>query len=221
MPRATHHSTTLLITLCLMLTACSKAYYSVWEHLGYHKRDIMVERVEEARDDQQQAKEQFTSALDKFSAMFNFEGGDLQEKYDTLKSELEVSEKKAKAVSDRIDSVESVAEALFSEWEGELDQYTNQDLRRASETELRETRKRYDQMVKAMRKAEASMQPVLATFRDQVLFLKHNLNARAIASIEGESENLQADVANLIKEMEASIQQADAFIDSMGIDKTQ
>jgi hypothetical protein len=32
-----------------------------------------------------------------------------------------------------------------------------------------------------MLKAEQKIQPVLGAFRDQVLFLKHNLNANAIA----------------------------------------
>ena len=206
-----------LLSLCTLLTACSDVYYGTWEKLGYHKRDIMVERVQEARDDQEEAKEQFATALEQFSAMFDFDGGELQDKYELLKDELEASEAKAGAVTGRIDSVESVAEALFAEWEEELDQYTNDDLRRASEKQLRQTRRRYDQMIKAMRKAEASMQPVLATFRDQVLFLKHNLNARAIASIEGEAGILEADVARLIKEMEASIKEADEFIESMGV----
>lgn len=207
-----------LLTLCMLgtLTACSSMYYNTWEALGVHKRDIMVDRVQDARDDQEEAKEQFASALEKFSAMFEFEGGELEDKYKALKSELDDSESKADAVTGRIDSVESVSEALFAEWETELDQYANDDLRRASEKQLKETRKKYDQMIGAMRKAESKMQPVLSAFRDQVLFLKHNLNARAIASIEGTAGELETDVARLIEEMEASIKEADEFIEQMG-----
>ncbi len=206
----------LLTVLCLPLASCSKVYYGTWEALGVHKRDIMVERVQEARDDQEEAKEQFASALEKFSAMFEFEGGELEDKYKALKSELDDSESKAAAVKGRIDSVENVSEALFAEWTSELDQYSNADLRAASEKQLRQTRKKYDQMIAAMRKAESKMEPVLAAFRDQVLFLKHNLNARAIASIEGTAGELETDVARLIEEMEASIKEADEFIASMG-----
>ena len=206
----------LLTVLCLPLASCSKVYYGTWEALGVHKRDIMVERVQEARDDQEKAKEQFASALEKFSAMFEFEGGELEDKYKALKSELDDSESKAAEVKGRIDSVENVSEALFAEWTSELDQYSNADLRAASEKQLRQTRKKYDQMIAAMRKAESKMEPVLAAFRDQVLFLKHNLNARAIASIEGTAGELETDVARLIEEMEASIKEADEFIASMG-----
>ncbi len=210
-----------LIGLCLLLTACSDVYYGTWEKLGYHKRDIMVERVQDARDDQEEAKEQFASALDQFTALFDFDGGELQAKYDLLKAELDASEAKAADVTGRIDSVESVSEALFAEWEQELEQYTNDDLRRASEKQLRLTRSKYDQMIKAMRKAEGKMQPVLNTFRDQVLFLKHNLNARAIASIEDTAGELETDVSKLITELEASIEEADEFIESMGAEDAE
>ncbi len=201
----------------MMLSSCGKAYYGTWEAMGVHKREIMVDRVENARDDQEEAKEQFASALEQFSALFNFDGGELGAKYKALKSELDESEKRAAAVTSRIDSVESVSAALFSEWEAELEQYTNASLRSVSEKQLKQTRKKYDQMIAAMHKAEEKMQPVLSTFRDQVLFLKHNLNARAIASIEGTAGELETDVAQLIAEMQVSIDVADAFIEQMGV----
>jgi uncharacterized protein YhaN len=96
------------------------------ESFGYHKRDLLVSRVEDARDTQQDAKEQFKSALEKFSEVADFKGGKLEEKYKQLKTELEKSESKAKAVKKRIADVESVAKALFDEWKSELDQYSNE-----------------------------------------------------------------------------------------------
>lgn len=206
----------LCLAITLTLAGCGQAYYGAWEALGVHKRDIMVDRVQDARDDQEQAKEQFASALEEFSAMFEIDGGELEDKYSTLRSALDASESQARDVTNRIDSVESVSEALFGEWEDELDQYTNAELRTASEKQLRQTRKKYDQMIAAMRNAESKMQPVLEAFRDQVLFLKHNLNARAIASIQGSAGELETDVAKLIEEMQVSIDEADAFIEQMG-----
>jgi len=66
-----------------------------------------------------------------------------------------------------------------------------------------------------MRSAEARMEPVLRAFQDQVLFLKHNLNARAIDSLQGELGSIETDVAQLIREMERSIAESDAFISSL------
>ncbi len=85
----------------------------------------------------------------------------------------------------------------------------------SSQRKLDQTRKRYGQLIGAMKRAEVKIDPVLAAFRDQVLFLKHNLNAQAIASLHQEMVSVEADIASLIKEMEASIAEADGFIKAM------
>lgn len=205
----------ILLTTLIFLTACESAYYNTMEKLGHHKRDIMVDRVEAARDAQEEAKEQFRSALDQFSSVLQFDGGDLQEKYDRLKSEYDKSQIKAQAVNDRIASVENVAEDLFAEWKEELSQYKSASLRKSSENKLNQTRRQYDQLIRAMKRAESKINPVLTAFHDQVLFLKHNLNARAIASLQSELVSVEADVDKLIREMEMSINEANEFIDSM------
>ena len=203
------------LILFALLAGCQSAYYGTWEKLGYHKRDILVERVEKAREDQEEAKQQFRDALEAFESVVNFEGGDLRQTYDRLSIELEDSERRAAAVTDRVNSVDKVARDLFEEWERELDQYDSADLRRRSEDQLYETQQRYDQLYDAMRRAESKMEPVLVAFRDQVLFLKHNLNAQAVASLQGEVISLQAEIDDLIAEMEAAIAEADAFIAAM------
>lgn len=204
-----------LLVASLLLCGCSRVYYSTMDKLGYHKREMLVNRVQDARDAQEEAKEQFQSALEEFTAVAQFQGGDLEKLYNKLKDQLDHSESKAQAVSKRIEDVESVGEALFKEWESELDQYSSAELRRLSEDKLRQTRLRYARLVAAMRSAEMKIEPVLTAFRDQVLFLKHNLNARALASLQNELTSIETDVAGLIREMEASIAEANAFIDAM------
>ena len=204
-----------LICLMFLFVGCQGVYYKTMETFGKHKRDILVDRVENARDAQENAKEQFQSALEKFSSVVNVPTSELQNKYNQLKDELDESETKAKAVSKRIADVESVAKALFEEWKSELDQYTNKDLRRTSEQKLKQTRGRYDQLIGAMKQAERKIEPVLSAFRDQVLFLKHNLNAQAVASLQGELVSIESNVALLIKEMDASIAEANSFISAM------
>lgn len=198
--------------LLFFVVACSQAYYGALEKVGIHKRDIMVDRVQEAKQSQQAAKEQFQSALEEFSSVANFQGGNLEDTYKKLNKELEKSEAGANEVTARIDSVEDVSIALFEEWEQELDQYDSKKLRSQSEQQLKDTKERYQQLMAAMRLAESRIEPVLKPFRDQVLFLKHNLNAKAIASLRGELIQVESDTDKLIKELETSIAEADRFI---------
>ena len=210
-----------LLLVCILLSGVScksvydAAYYRTLEAFGQEKRDILVNRVDDARESQEDAKEQFSSALEQFTVLMNFDGGDLERVYDKLNSEFERSESRAKRVRDRINDVENVANALFEEWEEELNQYTDPKLRRSSEQQLEETRDRYEEMDRVMNRAASKMDPVLDAFRDQVLFLKHNLNARAIASLEDTAAELQSDVASLISDMEASINEATSFIEEI------
>jgi hypothetical protein len=115
-------------------------------------------------------------------------------------------------VRERIASVEDVAADLFAEWERELGQYTSASLRRSSQEKLEQTRRSYGKLIAAMKRVEARIEPVLTPLRDQVLYLKHNLNAQAIASLRSELVAMETDVSSLIREMEASIAEADKFI---------
>lgn len=218
---------TLSVTLrCLALGAavacaagacgCASTRIELAEKFGYAKREQLTDKVKAARDGQEEAKKQFESALAEFIAVTGVEVKDLEARYARLTREHERSKSRAAAVTERIRSVERVGEALFREWREELKQYTSDSMRSASERQLDQTRAQYDRLVGAMKAAEAKMAPVLAAFSDQVLFLKHNLNARAIASLHGTVAQVQGDVAALVHEMEAAIAEADAFIDEMG-----
>jgi hypothetical protein len=199
----------------ITLPACSSTTIALKEKLGYAKRDQLADKVKATRNDQDAAKKQFESALAEFISVTGTQGGELQAKYDKLKSQYERSESKAQSVRDRISETDRVATALFGEWKTELNQYSDANLRRASEQQLSDTQARYGQLMGAMKSASGKMDPVLAKFKDQVLFLKHNLNAQAIAALQSNVTQIQTDVSGLVKEMEASIAEADAFIQQM------
>ncbi|CAH7462003.1 DNA repair protein [Vibrio chagasii] len=194
------------------LTGCQSAYYSAMEQVGYHKRDIMVDRVEDAKESQQDAQEEFTSALEALSSLTNFSGGDLEDMYNKINDKYQDSENAAQNVTDRIAAIEDVSDALFEEWQAELDLYTSDSLRRSSEQKLRETKSSYQTMLSAMKRAEKKMDPVLNTLRDNTLYLKHNLNASAVGSLQGEFMSLEKDIAYAIKQMNAAIAESDKFL---------
>jgi hypothetical protein len=190
-------------------------YFGAMEKMGVHKREIMVDRVKAARDAQNAAKTQFVSAMQQFKSVVNFKGGDLEREYEKLRGVLSASEDHAERVHDRIRAVESVSNALFSEWRSEIRQYSSEALRKASQQKLDLTKQRYAGLMGAMKRAESKLEPALVPLRDQVLFLKHNLNARAIAGLADEVTTVQANVDKLVFEIEASVAEADKFIASL------
>ncbi|MGG7055178.1 DUF2959 domain-containing protein [Nitrosomonas sp. ANs5] len=204
-----------ILFLVILLAACSSMYYSGLEKIGIPKRDVLVYRVEKARDTQEATKEQFKSALEQFTVVTNYKGGDLESLYKKLNREYEASASKAREVRTRIVDIEDVSAALFKEWEQEIAQYSSATLKQSSQSKLDATRTHYKQLISAMKNAEARIQPVLTVFNDQVMYLKHNLNAQAITSLKNELGVLQSDVSSLIASMEKSIEEANTFIRNM------
>ena len=204
-----------LLLSIFLIAGCRSASYWAWEKVGVYKRDLLKKDVVAARDDQKAASEQFKDALTRLKELNGFQGGNLEKMYSSLNRDYERSVERANAVHKRVKDVETVAEDLFKEWEKENKEISSADLRDKSRQQLRDTRQRYDELHAALKRAEQSMDPVLTRLHDQVLFLKHNLNAAAIASLKGESTNIQTDISKLLDDMNAAIAQADKFINTM------
>jgi hypothetical protein len=212
-----------VIAAVAVLPACEKTkeearekYYNALEKVGLERREVLVRRVDNAREAERKAQEQFRDALEEFKSLVGYQGGKLEAKYKKLDGEYEDAKERVDAVHEKIRGVRNVANSLFREWETEIGQFTDANLARESRRELTDTRRRYEQLVGSMEKAAAKMDPVLGKLHDQVLFLKHNLNAEVLGSLKGTADALEGDVAKLIGDIEASIREADAFIKDMG-----
>ncbi len=203
------------LALLLQLGGCATVEYKALEKVGVHKRDILVRRIDKAREAQADAREQVVSAYEQFRNLVTVDDGGLEKRYRKMASAVERSTDKAKALGERIDAVESVARALFAEWQSELSQYSNPSLRAASARNLKTTRARYDALIRRMRSAQARINPVLYVLQDQTLFLKHNLNARAVSSLQSEVGRIESKVAVLISEMQQASDEAERFMQHM------
>ena len=199
----------------VLVCGCRSAYYSTMEKFGVYKRDLLKQSVVAARDDEKAAGQQFTNALARLKELYGFEGGNLEKSYNGLNHEYERSVERANAVHKRIKEMETVAADLFAEWEKEIQQMSSAQLQNSDRDKLRETRGRYEELHTSLKRAEQSMDPVLTRLHDQVLYLKHNLNAAAIASLKGETINIQTEITRLLQDMNAAISQADSFISTL------
>lgn len=208
----------LLASVAVSTAGCERWYYGTMKKFGMEKRDILVKRVTDARKSQEEARDEFKTALERFKSVIDVKGGKLEETYEKLNKELSRSEDRAKEVKDRVQSVRDVSDDLFKEWQKELSQYNDRSLRSESERELRETRQRCDTLVRAMERAQKKIEPVLTPLRDRVLFLKHNLNAQAIGALDAELGKVQTDVDALVKDLDTAIAEAESFIKTIDVE---
>ena len=201
--------------LLIELTGCSSVYYAAYEKVGVYKRDLLKKRVIAARDDQQTAQKEFKDALTRLKEITRFDGGEAERAYTQLKNQYDDCVAQADTVHQRIRAVESVAGDLFAEWDQENGQISTPSLRDASRQQLTTTKQKYAELHTALISAEQTMTPVLRQFNDYVLYLKHNLNAQAIASLKGEAASIQTEIGRLIEQMNQSITRADEFVKNM------
>jgi hypothetical protein len=209
------HTLICAVLLALTLSGCESVYYSAMEKVGVYKRDILIDRVEDTKESQQESQQEFQSALEGLTVLIDFKGGELEETYNALNDDYQASLKAANEVSANIDKVEEVAEALFDEWDDELDEYKSASLKRQSSQKLVETQRQFSTLLRSMRSAESKMAPVLSSLNDNVLYLKHNLNAQAVSAIKGEFTNLKRDIQQLMNDMNKSIAESNKFIEQM------
>lgn len=189
--------------------------YSAWEVVGVEKRDLLSKYVKDTKDSQEDAKEAFKDALDQLKKTYNFDGGKLEKQYNALNSSYQDADERTKEVRKDIDKVEKVAGDLFEEWQKEITEISTDTLRNKSEDQLSDTKKRFGQLRQSLKKSESKIQPILTKLKDHVLYLKHNLNAKAVASLKGESTRIEGEISSLIASIEASIKESDEFISTL------
>lgn len=195
--------------------AVNKTKYSALETVGIEKRDIFKTNVGNVKEEQEETGEAFKDALTRLKELYKVDGGELEKHHSRLLSAYDNAKEEAAEVSESITKLDTVAQDLFAEWEGELKEIETLDLRSRSQKQLSETRTKYQSLHAQLKRSEKKMAPVLTRFKDQVLFLKHNLNARAVGGLKNESTRIQTDIDRLIKEMNQSSKEADELIKSL------
>jgi len=182
------------------------------EKFGKEKRHILVDNVEDVQDSQAKAQEEFKDALTRIKELYAFDGKELESFYKKVKNAYEDCDDRAGQIEKRISDVKSVAKDLFIEWEAEITQISDAKMKNSSRQSLKDAKIKYAKLEAVMKNSTKRMYPVLTKLKDYVLYLKHNLNAKAVGSLGSEVVSIEKDVTKLIADMNVSIKEADNFI---------
>jgi gas vesicle protein len=203
----------LLLSLGL---GCSSVYYSAWEKLGYEKRDILKSKIEGVRSQQEEVSEQFEDSLERLVSLYGSDDTPLEDAYREVKGDYDRSVREADTLRSRVKTAEQVARDLFDEWGEEIEQLKNPKFRNESSRKLSQTRNRFEELDRALRRSTDRIDPVLEELKDHTLYLKHNLNAQVIGRLERtEMRDIEREVGLLVADMQEAIRKADDFIDAL------
>lgn len=200
-----------LFVASFLVASCQSAKYAAYERLGVEKRELLKKDVKSVQNQQKENQEDFKDALEQLRKLYGSKGSELEKRYDSIKSEYDDAKSGADTLTNRVEEMDRVAKDLFKEWEGETDQLTTAALKRDSLNKLRETEKRYQVLSRDVHGSEKKMRVVLSKLGEQVIYLKHNLNAESIGTLSSEKSAIEKDINELIGQMEKSIASSEEF----------
>lgn len=203
---------TFVFTASVMIVGCQSAYYAAREKMAKQNRHLLRDQVENSRDDQEKASEAFTNALTRLKKMYGIAGGNPEEMYNRLSEGYENCRQRAEIIDERIDKIQRIASDLFAPWRQEIDRIQNPGFRSKCARKLKDIQSRFAILESSLITARRRMSPILANLKDYVLFLKHNLNAQAMGTLQGEAVSIETNVNRLIRDISQSIKEADAFL---------
>lgn len=205
----------IMFTLATAVSSCSTIYYSFWETFGTEKRELLRDNIKKSNDLQEETQTELKSALDRVRSEYKFDEGELESTYDKLASDYDRITRRSESLTARIDKVEEIATDLFAEWKTEAGEISNKKYKRESLKKRDQTIAKFDVLLKSMRKVEASLKPFLVTFNDQVLFLKHNLNAKSLGAFRSEFNSIEKELNQLSQSIKKSSKEAEDFISEL------
>ncbi|MCA1795267.1 MAG: DUF2959 domain-containing protein [Desulfobacteraceae bacterium] len=119
------------LVLAFLSAGCSTTYYAAMEKLGKEKRHLLADNVEDVKDSQTKAKEEFIDALTRIQELYAFDGGELETVYNRIKSSYDDCSSRADQIESRIARAKSVAKDLFTEWADEIQEIQIRDMNAA------------------------------------------------------------------------------------------
>lgn len=146
--------------------------------------DDLSERIEEVHVATEVSKERMNAAVEALRSMTSSDfRGDALVAHAELTRSIESSEEQAETLRDHVTEMKDTASELFERWAQDLEGFTNAEMRQSSQKRLEDTRTRYQTIVAAVDPALWSLDAVNRDLRDHALFLGHDFNKSAVASV--------------------------------------
>ena len=206
----------ILTTIAVAALAGCKSSTTVvkaMDTIGFEKREMLKDRLQEARDAQVAAKQQLQSALYTLRRMDTVAPTEMADLHDDLESEVNKTEDEIDDLNDNIQSVESVAQVMFEDWQEDLAKYEDQQLRQKSQEELRQTQQNYNAMIAQLKSTHEKLVSLVPALKDQVLYVEHSINAGVKPQESEKLDDVREQVSSLIEELEGSIDRTQRFIE--------
>jgi hypothetical protein len=143
------------------------------------------------------AKLQLQKTMDAYNAVMAPEVKDRRDAYKQLQKEMANTDKRRADVSTRSTKMNAEADKLFKSWEESTARIQSPDLRKRSEDRLKKTQDRFAELRQTGQNASSQYESFMKTMQDQVVYLGHDLNPGAVASLKPDADKLNTRAQDL------------------------
>ncbi|MCK6460067.1 MAG: DUF2959 domain-containing protein [Planctomycetes bacterium] len=197
------------------LPACSMVNDLIKGKTGPADVDDLVAAVENVHKELDASKGAMLAAVQELQTVTAPDfSGDAVKAYEKLVDTVENSEDQADELRNRIEKMQAEAVPVFDQWTKDLEAYSNPEMRQRSQARLSAARERYDAVVAAVEPVLVEYEAINQSFRDHVLFLKHDMNPAALATIQDDVRRIAKDAASLDGRFNSGRAAAMAYVES-------
>lgn len=193
-------ATALALLVCLA-SGCKAFGGSFLVFGGAHTlQEDLVARARGAGEEAREARADFAAAALLYQRLTAPQAVELERLSGEFADAVEACDDRAQDVTERIEAIRHEKEAVVKGWTEELGRFSSDAVRKKSEAQMRDTEARAQSLLTALERLQGRMQPVLLKLRDYALFFDHNLNARAIATLQDTYKDFDGEVKALESE---------------------
>lgn len=195
------------------LVACqSNGYASSLALDGAESQRELSRSVEIVLQTQTKSHTEFSEAFDLLLQLQRANDETIEDLYGDLQRKVDSCARNVDRVDQGILRVEEHAAQLFASWEADLAQFSSESMRDRSQVRMGQAQDSLQRLLDQLRNARGSMEAILHTQRDYVLYFNHNLSANSIATLGSENAAFQADMRELDRLIERARELANSLM---------
>ena len=180
------------------LVACqSNGYASSLALDGAESQRDLGHSVTSVLEAQMESQSEFDEAFQLLLQLQRAPQEDVVDLYAEFQKQVDSCARNVERVDQGILTVEQNATELFASWEADLGQFSSPTMRERSQARMGQAQDSLQRLLDQLRNGRGSMDAILRTQRDFVLYFNHNLSPNSIATLESENAQFEASMREL------------------------
>ncbi len=174
---------------------------------GYERASATSLSIDVLKTELTAAKEQLDTSVNALDQVVSAE--DASKPYEEFVYALAEMEGQADTIRAQTEALRAAGATYFDEWEAKLASFTNEDMRKLSETRRADLVSTYDEINAVSQKTKEAYEPLMADLNDIKKYLDLDLSAAGVGQIGAQVKKVKGEAAKVQESIDALVQVLD------------